>query len=170
MKKQNSAHQRKSREVTPPAAAPLQLVPPLSPSEATGPVKVEPARTGRGWVWMGSVALFIGTSLGGCAHLSRNSVGSRQTGLASWYGSRFQGRKTANGERFDMHALTAAHRTLPLGTRVRVRSLTTGKSVVVRINDRGPQDASRVLDLSYAAADAIGIVKLGTDKIELEVE
>src|SRR5262249_35789036 len=75
-----------------------------------------------------------------------------QTGRASWYGRGFHGRKTANGERFDMHALTAAHRTLPLGSYVRVTNPSTNESVVVRINDRGPYARGRVIDLSYAAA------------------
>ena len=80
-----------------------------------------------------------------------------QAGFASWYGPGFHGRKTANGERFDMNALTAAHRTLPLGTQVRVTNTHTGQSVVVRINDRGPYVGRRVIDLSKASAQAIGV-------------
>jgi len=83
-------------------------------------------------------------------------------GLASWYGKAFHGRPTANGERFDMHALTAAHPTLPFGTLVRVRSVEDGRTVDVRINDRGPWLKRRVIDLSRAAADALGLIDLGT--------
>jgi rare lipoprotein A len=84
-------------------------------------------------------------------------TGRTQTGIASWYGPGFQGRRTANGERFDTNQLTAAHKTLPFGTRVRVTSLVNGKEVVVRINDRGPFIAGRIIDLSRAAAQAIGL-------------
>ncbi|BCM86030.1 hypothetical protein mvi_44910 [Methylobacterium indicum] len=80
-----------------------------------------------------------------------------QSGKASWYGPGFQGRRTANGERFNTHALTAAHRRLPFGTRVRVTNTSNGRSVVVRINDRGPYVGGRVIDLSQASARAIGI-------------
>jgi rare lipoprotein A len=80
-----------------------------------------------------------------------------QRGVASWYGPGFHGRLTANGERFNTNSLTAAHRTLPFGTRVRVTNAETGRSVVVRINDRGPFTKGRVIDLSKAAARAIGV-------------
>ena len=82
-------------------------------------------------------------------------------GLASWYGGHFHGRRTASGERFDMHALTAAHPTLPFGTVVRVRSLVNGQEVEVRINDRGPHVKRRVIDLSRAAAQALGLLQSG---------
>jgi len=90
----------------------------------------------------------------------------RETGEASFYGKEFNGRPTASGERFDMHALTAAHRTLPFGTRVRVTNLANGKSVIVRINDRGPHVRARIIDLSYGAARAIGIS--GAARVTLE--
>lgn len=96
-------------------------------------------------------------------------IGYVERGMASWYGPGFHGNKTANGERFDMHKLTAAHRTLPLGSIALVRSSTTGKQVTVRINDRGPFAKGRVLDLSYAGARTLGIVGNGTDQIELRV-
>jgi rare lipoprotein A len=83
-------------------------------------------------------------------------------GLASWYGPRFHGRPTASGEKFDMHQLTAAHPTLPFGTIVRVRSLVNGKTVDVRINDRGPFIKRRVIDLSRAAAQALGLIDART--------
>jgi len=88
-------------------------------------------------------------------------------GLASWYGPRFHGRRTASGERFDKHALTAAHRTLPFGTSVRVRSVHTGKEVVVRINDRGPFQPGRIIDLSRAAMLALGTLERGVTEVEL---
>jgi rare lipoprotein A len=80
-----------------------------------------------------------------------------QAGVASWYGPGFNGRTTANGERFNTHALTAAHRTLPFGTKVRVTNKSNGRSVVVRINDRGPYVGGRVIDLSNASARALGM-------------
>jgi rare lipoprotein A len=83
-------------------------------------------------------------------------------GLASWYGPRFHGRRTANGERFDQEALTAAHRTLPFGTVVRVKSLVNGRTVDVRINDRGPHLKRRIIDLSKGAARALGLIEAGT--------
>lgn len=88
-------------------------------------------------------------------------------GTASWYGKRFHGRRTASGERFDMNGLTAAHRTLPFGTRVRVRSVATGREVVVRINDRGPRSRQRVIDLSLGAARELGIHRGGTAEVQL---
>jgi len=95
--------------------------------------------------------------------------GPAEEGLASWYGGKFQGRRTASGEIFDTHLLTAAHRSLPFGTRVRVTSLENGRSVEVRINDRGPFVAGRVIDLSLAAARAIGLAGRGVAAVRLEV-
>jgi rare lipoprotein A len=92
-----------------------------------------------------------------------------ETGQASWYGKAHQGKLTASGERFDMHALTAAHRTLPFGTIVRVKHLKSGKSVNVRINDRGPFRTGRIIDLSYEAARRLGIVSRGAARVELTV-
>jgi len=83
-------------------------------------------------------------------------------GIASWYGPGFHGRRTASGERFDMHGLTAAHRTLPFGTVVRVQSQVNGRTVDVRINDRGPYLRKRVIDLSRAAAEALGLIESRT--------
>ena len=88
-----------------------------------------------------------------------------ERGMASWYGEQFQGRRTASGERFDMNAFTAAHKTLPFGTRVRVRHATSGKEVVVRINDRGPFTKGRVIDLSRAAAASIGLIQTGVGPV-----
>ena len=92
-----------------------------------------------------------------------------ETGRASWYGKAFHGQLTANGERFDMHALTAAHRTLPFGTIVRVTNTRSGKSVSVRINDRGPFHSGRIIDLSYEAARKLGFVTRGTARVEIAV-
>ncbi|MEC5408795.1 septal ring lytic transglycosylase RlpA family protein [Paraburkholderia sp. MPAMCS5] len=91
-----------------------------------------------------------------------------QSGRASWYGRGFHGRRTANGERYDMHALTAAHRTLPLGSYVRVTNPTTSRSVVVRINDRGPYARGRVIDLSMAAANVLDMRHAGTARVKIE--
>lgn len=92
-----------------------------------------------------------------------------QRGQASWYGPRFHGRLTASGERYDMHALTAAHRSLPFGTWVRVHSLVNGREVDVRINDRGPFTRGRVIDLSHAAAEALDMKGLGVKDVVLLV-
>ncbi|RAR77293.1 rare lipoprotein A [Paracidovorax anthurii] len=92
-----------------------------------------------------------------------------EEGMASWYGARFHSRRTASGERFDMNDFTAAHRTLPFGTRVCVRSLVTGRSVQVRINDRGPHSPGRIVDLSRAAAQSLGLLGLGIKPVALSV-
>ena len=100
-------------------------------------------------------------------HVLASAEGFRETGLASWYGKKFHGRKTSNGERYDMFALSAAHKNLPLPTYVRVTNLGNGKSVIVRVNDRGPFHAGRIIDLSYAAAvklDTVG--KIATVEVE----
>lgn len=112
----------------------------------------------------------------GCATSSRPinrfpgyPVGMVERGEASWYGPGFHGNKTANGERYDMHKLTAAHRTLPLGSVAVVRSLTSGRQVTIRVNDRGPFAKGRILDLSLAGAQALDMVTNGTDRVELRV-
>ena len=92
-----------------------------------------------------------------------------QVGVASWYGPHFHGNRTADGERFDMHALTAAHRTLPFDSYVRVTDLANGRSVVVRINDRGPYDGHRIIDLSARAARELGITHHGIARVRLEL-
>jgi rare lipoprotein A len=94
--------------------------------------------------------------------------GFRQRGIASWYGREFHGRKTSNGEIYDMYALTAAHKTLPLGVSVKVTRRDSGRQVIVRINDRGPFVAGRIIDLSYAAARQLGIVDSGTAPVTVE--
>jgi len=90
-------------------------------------------------------------------------------GMASWYGAEFHGKRTASGEIYNMYALTAAHKTLPFGTYVMVKNLDNGRSVVVRINDRGPFVKGRIIDLSYAAAKAIGMIETGTARVMLQV-
>ena len=92
-----------------------------------------------------------------------------ERGKASWYGGRFQGRKTASGERFDQRDLTAAHKTLRFGTRVRVINEENGRSVVVRINDRGPYGRGRIIDLSRAAAERIDMIRAGVVTVTVEV-
>jgi len=91
-----------------------------------------------------------------------------ETGIASWYGDEFHGKATANGERYDMHALSAAHTTLPMPTMVRVTNLENGRSVVVRVNDRGPFVKNRLIDLSYAAAESLGFDRTGTARVRVE--
>jgi rare lipoprotein A (peptidoglycan hydrolase) len=99
----------------------------------------------------------------------RVQIGGKETGLASWYGPDFHGNRTANGERYNMFALTAAHRTLPFGTLVKVRNLENHREVTVRINDRGPFVDRRIIDLSYGAARAIGLSRGGTAKVRIEI-
>jgi rare lipoprotein A len=91
-----------------------------------------------------------------------------QKGIASWYGKKFHGRKTANGEIYNMHALTAAHKTIPLGTWLHVKNLENGKTVDVRVNDRGPFIQNRIIDLSYNAAIAIGMIGKGTVQVKIK--
>ena len=96
-----------------------------------------------------------------------DSNGFRQRGIASWYGKDFHGKKTSNGEIYDMYAMTAAHKTLPLGTVVRVNNLENNRQVEVRVNDRGPFVRGRIIDLSYKAANKIGVVGPGTARVEV---
>jgi rare lipoprotein A len=93
--------------------------------------------------------------------------GYEEEGVASWYGEEFHGRKTSSGEIYDMHAMTAAHKTLPLGTYVRVRNLTNNRSVDLLVNDRGPFAKGRIIDLSYAAAKALDVVRPGTAPVQV---
>jgi peptidoglycan lytic transglycosylase len=120
--------------------------------------------------------MVVALGVQGCATGSRRvsapappADGLIETGRASWYGQAHQGRLTASGERFDMNALTAAHRTLPFGTRVRVVNLNNDRQVDVRINDRGPTVSGRIIDLSYAAARALGAVGAGIIPVRVSV-
>jgi rare lipoprotein A len=109
-----------------------------------------------GLIWLGLI---------GCGKEPTHTL----QGVASWYGYPHHGRITASGRRYDMHELTAAHRTLPLGTRLRVTNLSHGRSVIVTITDRGPFVKNRVIDLSYAAAREIGMLSSGTAPVQLEI-
>ena len=120
----------------------------------------------------------LGAAIAACALVSgaglsraEEPVGATLTlsGTASWYGPGIHGRQTANGERYDMYGLTAAHRALPFGTKVRVTNRTNGKSVVVRINDRGPYVGERVIDLSRGAAQAVSMIDTGVVPVKLDV-
>jgi rare lipoprotein A len=118
--------------------------------------------------------LLLVSMLGGCAGTSGDpaevgGVSDVQTGMASFYGADYHGRRTASGEIFDADALTAAHRTLPFGTMVRVTNLANGMVVVVRVNDRGPFVAGRIIDVSRAAASRLDFVRQGTARVRLEV-
>ena len=131
------------------------------------------------------IGMMMALTLGGCSDLWRSlapfpspspispslagTTGAIQTGVASWYGPGFHGKRTANGEVYNQYELTAAHPTLPLGTRVMVTNRNTRQSVEVRINDRGPFVGGRAIDLSYAAARSIGIYEPGTAPVRIEV-
>lgn len=105
--------------------------------------------------------------LGKSYRVLADSRGYSKRGMASWYGAKFHGKKTSNGEVYNMYAMTAAHRTLPIPSYVRVKHLKNGRSVVVRINDRGPFHGNRIIDLSYTAAVKLGIQKTGTGFVEV---
>lgn len=105
----------------------------------------------------------------GVRYVPREDPDYEAFGVASWYGSRFHGRLTASGEIFDMHAMTAAHRTLPFGTQVQVTVLNTGKSIILTINDRGPFIKGRVIDISRAAAKRLGMIGAGIARVRVRV-
>ena len=111
-------------------------------------------------------ALFLSAS--GMAE-ARTQKAFTQNGTASWYGAWHHGKVTANGESYDMFAMTAAHKTIPLGSLVKVTRKDNGKSIVVRINDRGPYKKRRIIDLSYAAAKSLGMKKKGVSRVTIEV-
>lgn len=105
--------------------------------------------------------------LGKRYYVMKESTGYVERGPASWYGKKFHGRKTSNGETYNMYAMTAAHKTLPIPTYLQVTNLDNGKSVVVRVNDRGPFHGNRIIDLSYAAASKLGFAQNGVGNVEL---
>ncbi|MGB5098829.1 MAG: septal ring lytic transglycosylase RlpA family protein, partial [Porticoccaceae bacterium] len=107
------------------------------------------------------------TVLGKTYHLLPTAAGYREKGVASWYGTKFHGRATSNGEPYDMFAMTAAHKTLPIPAYVRVTNLENGRSAIVRVNDRGPFHDDRIIDLSYAAAKKLGVFDQGTARVEV---
>ncbi|WP_406820983.1 septal ring lytic transglycosylase RlpA family protein [Pseudomonas sp. KnCO4] len=113
-------------------------------------------------------ALALYSLLAGCASHDIDPRGYDQTGTASYYGSRHHGKRTASGEPFNQNGLTAAHRSLPFGTRVRVTNTANQRSVVVRINDRGPHTRGRLIDLSRAAAEKIGMIRSGTAQVRVQ--
>lgn len=100
---------------------------------------------------------------------AKESVQRTVSGVASWYGPGFDGKRTASGERYNMHGMTAAHRNLPFGTQVRVINEANGRSVVVTINDRGPFVGNRIIDLSRGAAQEIGMINAGVQRVRLEI-
>ena len=128
-------------------------------------------------MWRGVVGgLVLAVSVAGCGFIFGRSraplearPGATETGTASWYGPGFHGNRTSSGEIYDQYQMTAAHQTLPLGTRVSVTNLQNGREIEVRINDRGPFAKSRVIDLSYAAARSLGMLGPGTVPVRIEV-
>jgi len=118
-----------------------------------------------------AVLLMLSVALGCCTGRSHKIKKGVQYGYASWYGGKFHGRKTANGETYDMFAMTAAHRTLPFETWVRVTNLENGRSVMVRINDRGPfkDKKKRIIDLSLGAAKELDMLEAGVVEVRLEI-
>jgi rare lipoprotein A len=120
--------------------------------------------------WSLVLALALLATASGCATVRPlTDTPGREVGIASYYAHEHQGRTTSSGERFDIHEMTAAHRTLPFGTRVRVTNLDNGRSVVVRINDRGPWKKGRILDVSYDAARELHMIGPGTARVRLDV-
>ncbi|NER59679.1 septal ring lytic transglycosylase RlpA family protein [Pseudomonas sp. MAFF212428] len=119
-------------------------------------------------MWRLSSALALFTLLTGCASHDIDPRGYDQTGTASYYGARHHGKRTASGEPFNQHGLTAAHRSLPFGTRVQVTNLANDRRVVVRINDRGPHTRGRLIDLSRAAAEQLGMIRSGTARVRVQ--
>src|SRR6185369_6978060 len=129
-------------------------------------------RRGRGWwraAWLAAVLGVAGCSVFHHEPAPPPVVGGVQLGVASWYGPGFHGNRTANGEIYDQYELTAAHPSLPLGTRAMVTNLSNGRAVEVRINDRGPFVGGRAIDLSYAAARTIGMIGPGTATVRIEI-
>jgi rare lipoprotein A len=120
-------------------------------------------------VVLGAALICSTFHFGSSQTFAHDSQAQATVGKASWYGGKFHGRTTASGEPFDMDQLTAAHRSLPFGSRVRVTNQATKESVVVRINDRGPYAGNRVIDLSRAAAKAVRLIGPGVAPVRLEV-
>ncbi|MGB7932985.1 MAG: septal ring lytic transglycosylase RlpA family protein [Gammaproteobacteria bacterium] len=121
-----------------------------------------------------AICLAFALFLHGCASLTKHEphpglTGYKETGMASYYANKFHHRKTASGERFDNNAMTAAHKTLPFGTEVKVTNLNNGESVTIRINDRGPFVKGRIIDLSRAAFSQIADLNRGVAKVEIRV-
>jgi len=122
----------------------------------------------RRFVALGTLGLAVGGRLPALSEPPPPARQPGQVGVASWYGAGFQGSHTASGEQFDANAMTAAHPSLPLGTRLRVINLANGRSVVVRVTDRGPFVCGRMIDVSTAAARSLGMVQSGTARVQLQ--
>jgi peptidoglycan lytic transglycosylase len=123
-------------------------------------------------LFLSLLAVLVAGCAGNLPHPESGSLtegGTFETGVASYYAKKFEGRRTASGQRYDGDKLTAAHRTLPFGTRVRVRNLANDTSVVVTVNDRGPHRKGRVIDVSRRAARALGFIGDGTAQVALEI-
>lgn len=152
---------------TPPTVAPPKPVPPAAPAPAppaaaaAAPSRPVPDAVPRVEPIPQGAPNLPYIDRGETYEPERSDVPVIEVGVASWYGKPFHGRRTASGERYDMHAMTAAHRTMPLPSYARVRNLANGREVVVRVNDRGPFRDGRVIDLSRAAARRLGITGLG---------
>lgn len=155
--------------VPPPSAPPVATMPPpaATPRIDTEPMQpVPPAPVIPRVEPIPSGSPNVPYVIDGVRYVPENDdVAMNEVGIASWYGKPFHGRKTANGERYDMHRMTAAHKTMPLPSYALVRNRANGKEVIVRVNDRGPFKRGRVIDLSYAAAKVIGIAGLGTVEV-----
>lgn len=113
--------------------------------------------------------LFTSALVNASPNSNKDQARSLGVKTVSWYGKPFHGRLTANGERYNMHGISVAHKTLPFNTKVRITCSTTGKSVVARVNDRGPYVGNRAFDLSYGAAKAIGILDRGVAKVKVDI-
>lgn len=140
------------------------------PRQALPPTRHGPARSGA--ALLGSalvIILLVMLPCSGCRTAGPTPPGGSERGLASWYGEPFHGRQTASGEVYDMHLMTAAHKELPFHTLVEVVNLDNGRRAVVRINDRGPFIRGRIIDVSYEAAQRLGMIGPGTARVELRV-
>ncbi len=122
---------------------------------------------------VGLLAVFCGLGAGGCTYVTKGhaefDLGIKERGVASWYGEDFHGLATASGEIYDMHGITAAHRSLPLGTVVKVVNVNNGRQVVAEVNDRGPYKRGRIIDLSFGAAERLGMARNGVGLVEVEI-
>lgn len=119
-----------------------------------------------GCIYAALLSLFL---LPGISEAKANQETHQLTGISSYYGGFHHGHKTASGEVFNMHALTAAHRTLPLGSRIQVTNLSNGKRITLKVTDRGPYKKGRILDVSQGAAKALGMLKSGTAKVRIQL-
>jgi len=147
---------------------------PLCAARGSGPAPFRAGLAGRLALLLPAALLFQGCTLVGGSSAPPPAPGGApsawtQTGVASWYGNPFHGRTTASGEKYDMNELTCAHPTLPFGTRLRVRNLENGRSVTVRVNDRGPFVKDRIVDVSRKAAQELEMIGAGTARVQITV-